>query len=280
MKKMAAIPYMPLYVADYMADAGHLSTTEHGAYLLLIMNYWQRGSAFRAPDQRALNVRLANVVRMSSSEWVRSGPVLAEFFQISLEDGVTWSHKRIESELSKFRAKSLQAKEAGLASAQRRLNGRSTGVQRAVNHTDTDTDTDKNKQKPSAPIPVRGVDDLVSASAEKLRKRRDAEAWFESEFWPLWPVKKNKKPAKDVAWKIPVEKRPIVIAAVRRQASQIAAMDRPIHAATWINAERWEDVDHPSQGRFGETERLYPETKFDANHNLLRKNSHGEWGPA
>lgn len=149
---MAAIPYMPLYVADYMADAGHLSTTEHGAYLLLIMSYWQRGGAFRAPDEQALNIRLANVVRMSNGEWLRAVPVLAEFFQVSLEDGVTWSHKRIEAELAKFRAKSLQAKEAGLASAQRRLNARSTPVQQASNHTDTDTDKDKT---PKAPLPKK-----------------------------------------------------------------------------------------------------------------------------
>ena len=61
---MSTSPYMPLYVADYLADAAHLTTEEHGAYLLLIMTYWQRGKPLPADP-----ARLANIARMSNERW-------------------------------------------------------------------------------------------------------------------------------------------------------------------------------------------------------------------
>ena len=129
---MAALPYMPLYVADYLADAAHLSTMGHGAYLLLIMTYWQRGEPL--PDDER---KLARIARMTEAEWQDVRDDLREFFDV--RDG-QWTHNRIERELDKVRSKSNAASDAGKASARKRFNGRSTPVEHPFNHTDTDTD--------------------------------------------------------------------------------------------------------------------------------------------
>lgn len=82
-------PWMPLYVAEYRADTAHLSVAEHGAYLLLIMHYWQTGSL---PTEDA---KLARIACMSNAEWRKARPTIAAFF---LEG---WKHKRVEEELAR-----------------------------------------------------------------------------------------------------------------------------------------------------------------------------------
>ena len=143
---MAALPYLQLYVADYLADTAHLSTLEHGAYLLLIMNYWQRGEPFSAKDQQTLNRRLASVARMDAQAFDQIKETLAEFFVVQEN---TWVHPRIERDLDAVRAKSTKAKAAGKASAMARLSKRSTDAEQTLNHIDTDTDTDTEKEKPT-----------------------------------------------------------------------------------------------------------------------------------
>jgi uncharacterized protein YdaU (DUF1376 family) len=130
---MAALPYMPLYVADYLADAAHLSTLQHGAYMLLIMNYWQRGEPLPADDSR-----LAKIARVGTREWAKMKPVISEFFTVGCSN---WSHSRIDTELARVSAKSLKCKKAGQASVQRRFGERSTDVE------PTDTDTSKTLAK-------------------------------------------------------------------------------------------------------------------------------------
>jgi hypothetical protein len=67
--------WMPLHIETYMADTLHLSATEHGAYLLLIMRYWKDGGL---PDDEGMIRRYA---RMSVEQWSESRGRLLSFFQ-------------------------------------------------------------------------------------------------------------------------------------------------------------------------------------------------------
>ena len=164
---MAALPYMQLYVADYLADTTHLNAAQHGAYLLLLMNYWQRGRPL--PDS---NDRLAIVARMSNDEWNANREVIAEFFQV--EDG-EWKHDRVERDLRKVKGISDAGRVAGLASArarkQKASNDRSKTVEREFNHTDTDTDKKQKMPTPAAFLLPQWIDKDAWAGFEEMRKK-------------------------------------------------------------------------------------------------------------
>lgn len=84
--------WMPLYIGDYLKDTTRLSTEQHGAYLLLIMDYWINGSL---PDEDAA---LAYVTRLQPAAWKKNRPVISSFFNI---EAGRWHHKRIDEERAK-----------------------------------------------------------------------------------------------------------------------------------------------------------------------------------
>jgi uncharacterized protein YdaU (DUF1376 family) len=105
---------MPLYVGDYLGDTGHLTTTQHGAYLLLMMHYWRKGSL---PDE---DKQLAAITKLSLKGWLECRETMQMFFY----DG--WSHKRIDAELqtiSKLSNKrAIAGQLGGMRSALSRMN--------------------------------------------------------------------------------------------------------------------------------------------------------------
>jgi uncharacterized protein YdaU (DUF1376 family) len=130
---MAALPYMRMYWADYDADTSHLSTMQHGIYLLLIKNYWQRSGPL--PDDE---LRLSRIAKVSLKDWRRNEGVIREFFSVRES---LWHHNRIALELSRVAAKSLKAKEAALANAKRTQSKRSSSAERTPAYTEAEADT-------------------------------------------------------------------------------------------------------------------------------------------
>jgi uncharacterized protein YdaU (DUF1376 family)/rubredoxin len=90
---MASTPYMKLYIGDYLADTQHLSCLEHGAYLLLIMAYWQHGSPLENNPKL-----LRRLTRTDPKTFQKVSENVLKMFQV--RDGFLF-HKRIQKELDK-----------------------------------------------------------------------------------------------------------------------------------------------------------------------------------
>ena len=129
---MAALPYMQLYIADYLADTMHLSAEEHGAYLLLMFNYWQTGKPI--PKNR-----LAKIARLTNERWADVEPSLQEFF---CDNGEEWVHLRIEEDLASVREKLTKKSAAGKASVQARRSRKEADVQTKQERNLTGVQTD------------------------------------------------------------------------------------------------------------------------------------------
>lgn len=106
-----ASAWMPFYIGDYLGDTQRLTTEQHGAYLLLILDYWRNGPA---PDDDAV---LQQITKLDKVGWKRCRPALSRLFQIA--DG-EWRHKRIEKELAKAQANAERRSEKASKAAQAR----------------------------------------------------------------------------------------------------------------------------------------------------------------
>jgi uncharacterized protein YdaU (DUF1376 family) len=106
-------PWMPLYVGDYLGDTGHLTTAQHGAFLLLMMHYWRKGEL---PDD---DRQLSKITKLPLKTWCDYRTVLQDFFHSG------WKHKRIDAELARTmrisEKRAIAGQKGGLGSALSRM---------------------------------------------------------------------------------------------------------------------------------------------------------------
>lgn len=213
-KAMTDYPYLPLWTDNYLADTRHLTTKEHGAYLLLLMTAWRSHDCTLPDDDRLL----ARFCSMGLREWIKIRPTVLGFFEV--KDGKLLNSKLIETR--------------SFASSRRdtnRVNGMKGGLAKALKY--------KEPILANATIPpdVRHSENVTS----KLNQSISISHYFD-EWWNVYPRKVGKSAARqafeNALNKIQVSK---LIKATKEYAAVDVEIQYQAYPATWLNQERWTD---------------------------------------
>jgi uncharacterized protein YdaU (DUF1376 family) len=182
-------PAMLLWTDAYLGDTKHLTTLEHGAYLLLLMAMWRAGGSL-PNDER----RLARTAGLPLDKWRKIAPAILSFMTI---DGVMITQKRLMLE---FKIQSCRTEKRASA-------GRAGGRAKALKllKQPPSNATFLVKQNPSLPEPepepVRKEEIKPSVANDRTVSARGADPPppkkrivyppdFEA-FWKAYPTDRN-----------------------------------------------------------------------------------------
>lgn len=229
---------MQLYVADYLGDTRHLTTEQHGAYLLLLMAMWR--AAGELPNDTA---KLARMTGLTPSRWAKIGGDVMAFFEVS---GATISHGRVTSELKKSQRTSDARSEAGARGAEAKLLKTNTPTEAIAvvlpEQTESPaqalqiSDSERKKGVAKATLVPKGTlevwDDAFAAAWESYPKLGRERSMSRAKCWAVWRQAAGQAGSPEK-----------LLAAVRRYVAEDKthkgecgppAFDR------WLKAGRWE----------------------------------------
>lgn len=233
--------WMPLLVDKYLGDTTHLTTEQHGAYLLLLLSCWKRDGKLPADD-----IQLANIARLPLARWRQHGPILLEFFD---HEGGFLTQKRLTAELARAKANLEQRSQAGKASAEKRklereANARSTAVETG-DATGAATEGQRATQRNRRPIPTP-ISSLRSETVSKASPSHPPGGGRFPEFWQAWPKNERKQDKKACLAKWAKEGldelADVILADVRAKRGTRKWTEGYIEAPlVYLNNRRWED---------------------------------------
>lgn len=225
---MKSNTWMPFYIGDYLRDTSRLTTCGHGAYILLIIDYWATGKPLPDDDRQ-----LAAITRSTLGEWKKLRLILAQFFIVA--DGV-WRHKRIDAELAKateiVEKRSSAGKASAAARAQREVNTCSTHV---------DVSLEQNAKPSPSPSPIK-------SSLRSDTSNRDNFI----EFYQVYPRHEARRDAERAYTAACKRASPeTILAGAQRYAEQRAGQDKQFTKlpATWLTRDCWADGEEDERGR-------------------------------
>ena len=214
---MAQFPALPLFTDAYLGDTTHLTTIEHGTYLLLLMAAW-RSKDCKLPDDDKL---LARYAKLSPAQWKKLRPFIIPFFTIEngflfqgrLRDELTFVKQKSKSQSDKAKARWLKTNNTADAVA-------SLGQSKSTTPTPTPT-----------PTPIKNIINGVHFD----------------QIWEPWIKKQGKKEAlarfqKSVTT---VDHFTKVLDGAKKYITFHKNENTPVNMtlglAPWLNGERWTD---------------------------------------
>jgi len=203
--------YYQHHIGDFIKATARLSDSQTIAYLRLLWMYY---------DTEKPLILDTELLAFQIGTSIQDTELLLRTFFILTDEG--WKQTRCEEEISSYREFLNKKSMAGRASAEQRKNIRSTPVQQTLNDSSTDVQLTTN-HKPITNINIYNDQ-------------------FEM-FWKSYPKKTAKESAKK-AW-IKIKPNDELIAKITKAVKDQKLSDREQqfipHAATWLNAKRWED---------------------------------------
>lgn len=174
---MKAFDEFPISISAYIADTQHLSTLQHGAYLLILMTMRRAGGWIPDDDRK-----LANIVKLTVAKWKQIAPDIRSLL-ISKEGKL--SQKRILSDIEKQRDLSLK----------NASNGKSGGLAKALKYKDSDlanaTSSPEERQSDRLPESDPANTRILELTSEsdskkekKVRAKRDHGSALPSDWLP------------------------------------------------------------------------------------------------
>jgi uncharacterized protein YdaU (DUF1376 family) len=164
---------MPFYVGDYLSATGRLTTEQHGAYLLILLDYWKNGPP---PNDDAT---LAALARVPLPAWRKMRAALFGFFEV--RDGVL-IQKRVEAERNRALKITEERSEAGKAGASKRWRNHKPKNGKPMANAIAEPlangqQIDAPSQSQGSNEPIASSNEDVSAGPTPLTKQEVVDAW-------------------------------------------------------------------------------------------------------
>lgn len=222
-------PFMQLYVADYLGDTRHLTTEQHGAYLLLLMTMWRAEGVLPDDDRK-----LARIAGCTASRWAKIKDDVLAFFD-ACEGGLT--NKRLKFELEKASEKSIKRAEAGTRGGEAKS--------RKTNKPDVANASGLPKHSSEPDIRTEANASVDIPTAKRGPTKVEIARGFAA-FWAAYPKRVGKDAAaksfaKAMARIDDADPLAVILAGIVRA---LPGWDDPQfipHPATWLNQGRWAD---------------------------------------